>query len=70
MNINAITLALLSTFTASAFAQDDMVVTASGYEQKLTHAPASVSVINDKELQEKNYTDLGQALSGAVKIVY
>ncbi|WP_343215882.1 TonB-dependent receptor [Erwinia phyllosphaerae] len=64
MNINAITLALLSTFTASAFAQDDMVVTASGYEQKLTHAPASVSVINDKELQEKNYTDLGQALSG------
>ena len=41
-----------------------MVVTASGYEQKLTNAPASISVIAQKELQQKNYTDLGEALSG------
>ncbi|WP_380178534.1 TonB-dependent receptor [Kalamiella sp. sgz302252] len=64
MKINAITFALLSSLTATAFAQDEMVVTASGYEQKLTHAPASVSLIGEKELQQKNYTDLGQALSG------
>lgn len=41
-----------------------MVVTASGYEQKITNAPASISVIAQKELQQKNYTDLGEALSG------
>ncbi|HED1713913.1 TPA: TonB-dependent receptor [Klebsiella variicola] len=65
MKINSITLALLASFSASAISQDDtMVVTASGYEQKLTNAPASISVIAQKELQQKNYTDLGEALSG------
>ncbi|MEH3396798.1 TonB-dependent receptor [Klebsiella variicola] len=63
--MNSITLALLASFSASAISQDDtMVVTASGYEQKLTNAPASISVIAQKELQQKNYTDLGEALSG------
>ena len=40
------------------------MVTASGYEQKITNAPASISVIAQKELQQKNYTNLGEALSG------
>ena len=65
MKINGITLALFTAVSASAFAQDDtLVVTASGYEQKLTNAPASISVINQQTLQQKNYTDLGEALSG------
>ncbi len=41
-----------------------MVITASGYEQKLTNAPASISVIGQDELTQKNYSDLGEALSG------
>ncbi|EAO6702846.1 TonB-dependent receptor [Salmonella enterica subsp. enterica] len=45
-------------------AEDSMVVTASGYEQKITDAAASVSVISRQELERKNYTDLGQALNG------
>lgn len=65
MKNNSIALALLASFSASALSQDDtMVVTASGYEQKITNAPASISVIAQKELQQKNYTDLGEALSG------
>jgi outer membrane receptor for ferrienterochelin and colicins len=65
LKINTITLALLATFAASSHAKDEtLVVTASGYEQKLTNAPASISVIDQKELQQKNYTDLGEALSG------
>ncbi|QUG75828.1 TonB-dependent receptor [Erwinia sp. E602] len=45
-------------------ADDTLVVTASGYEQKLTDAPASVSVVSQQKLQETNYQDLGEALSG------
>lgn len=39
-----------------------MVVTASGYEKKITNAAASVSVISQQELQTNKYNDLGEAL--------
>lgn len=42
---------------------DVMVVTASGYEQKLRQAAASISVISQSELNQKSYTDLADALS-------
>ncbi|MCH1918709.1 TonB-dependent receptor [Shewanella sp. A3A] len=41
-----------------------IVVTASGMEQKLIDAPASVSVISNEELAQRNYHDLAEALSG------
>lgn len=41
----------------------NVVVTASGYEQEEKNAPASVSVITAKDLAQKGYTDLRQALS-------
>ena len=41
---------------------DDLVVTASGFEQKITEAPASVSVISNKKLTEMRYSNLAQAL--------
>ncbi len=50
--------------TENADREESMVVTASGYEQKITDAAASVSVISRQELERKNYTDLGQALRG------
>lgn len=43
--------------------QDDVVITASGFEQKIENAPASVSVIPRSELQEKRYGSLAEALS-------
>ncbi|MCW2480815.1 TonB-dependent receptor [Candidatus Symbiopectobacterium sp. NZEC135] len=47
----------------SAENNDVMVVTASGYEQKLRQAAASISVISQRELSQKSYTDLADALS-------
>lgn len=41
----------------------EMVVSASGFEQKLTDAPASITVVNREELQKKHYTNLAEALA-------
>jgi len=65
MKKNNLSVAILMAIALPAFAQDDtMVITASGYEQKLTNAPASISVIDGQALAGKNYSDLGEALSG------
>lgn len=64
---NAVALALAATATNVAIAagsDDVLVVTASGYEKKLTNAPASISVVSEEELSQKSYHDLGEALSG------
>lgn len=41
---------------------NDTVVSASGFEQKITEAPASISVISREDLQQKRYSNLAQAL--------
>lgn len=41
---------------------DGIVVSASGFEQKITEAPASISVITREELQEKPFANLAEAL--------
>lgn len=38
------------------------VVSAAGYEQKITEAPASISVITQEDLQRKPYTNLLDAV--------
>ena len=38
------------------------VVSASGFEQKITDAPASISVVSHADLQKKRYSNLAQAL--------
>lgn len=40
----------------------EMVVSAAGFEQKITEAPASISVISREELQQKSYSNLAEAL--------
>ena len=40
----------------------DTVVSASGFEQKITEAPASISVISREELQEKRFSSVAEAL--------
>jgi len=42
---------------------DDTVVSASGFEQKITEAPASISVISQADLQQQRYNNLAQALA-------
>ena len=46
-------------------ALQDVVVSAAGFEQKVTNAPASISVISQQDLQQKRYSNLAQALDTA-----
>lgn len=58
-------IALAASFGAQAnepIALGDVVVSASGFEQKITEAPASISVISREDLQQKRYNNLAQAL--------
>lgn len=64
---SAVTLASALMASAAAHANDtitlqDVVVSASGFEQKITDAPASISVISREDLQQKRYNNLAQAL--------
>ncbi|WP_230976253.1 TonB-dependent receptor domain-containing protein [Pseudothauera nasutitermitis] len=59
--------ALLVAFSASSLAQEsrqlgEVVVSASGFEQEIRQAPASISVITRDELQTKQFRDLAEAL--------
>lgn len=63
----ALATALLSA-GVTAVAQDalilgDTVVSAAGYEQKITEASASVSVVSGEELQKKRVSNLAEALA-------
>ncbi|WP_312706319.1 TonB-dependent receptor [Stenotrophomonas sp.] len=67
-----LTSAVLAAFAAPAFANgaaagapqtlDTVVVTASGFEQKITDAPASISVITQEELTTRPYMTLLDAV--------
>ncbi|MGM0524688.1 MAG: TonB-dependent receptor domain-containing protein [Pseudomonadota bacterium] len=68
---NTIALAVLSSFTHSAMADpvakdlqdmERIVVTASGFEQKITEAPASISVITSEEIRLRSFTSLLDAV--------
>ena len=39
-----------------------VVTSASGYEQKITDAPASISVISQEDLKQKKYSNLAEAI--------
>ena len=41
---------------------EEVVVTASGFEQELKEAPASMSVVTRQDLETRNYRDLAEAL--------
>ena len=63
-----IPLVLLSLATAPALAEDlatlaPVVVTAAGFEQKLTEAPASISVVSREELSRRPYLSLIDAVA-------
>lgn len=58
---------LLAGWSAQALAQEaslnTVVVTASGFEQQIKEAPASITVITREELEKKAFRDLTDALS-------
>lgn len=62
-------LAMAAAACTASFAQDtatlsEVVVSASGFEQELKQAPASISVVTREELEQKNFRDLAEALQG------
>ena len=63
-------LALAAAACVSAIAQEstqtlsEVVVTASGFEQELKQAPASISVVTREELERKSFRDVAEALHG------
>lgn len=72
-NIHPLQIALLSILSSTAFAEieepkkvhqlETIVVTASGYEQKITDAPASVTVISEEDFKTKRITSIADALA-------
>ncbi len=65
----ALWLAIALSAPTAAMAQDagdaldnEIVVTASGYEQLISEAPASISILTRKELEDRPYTSLEDAL--------
>ncbi|MDR9466871.1 TonB-dependent receptor domain-containing protein [Marinospirillum sp.] len=63
----AVGVALLAAASTAVVAEDSnnldtLVVTAAGFEQKLTDAPASISVITREELSKRPYTSLLDAV--------
>jgi len=64
----AVTIGLLTPFSVSAQDQSEkstetMVVTASGFEQSMKEAPASISVISREDLEKGSYTSIVDAVS-------
>lgn len=54
----------LDVIAADPVTLSDTVVSASGFEQKITEAPANISVISQEDLQQNRYSNLAQAIDG------
>src|SRR5690554_657451 len=51
-----------STWASEHLELDEIVVSASGFEQKITEAPASISVLTREDLQQKQFANIAEAL--------
>ena len=49
--------------------QDTLVVSATGFEQKIQNAPASISVISKQQIEDKAYRDVTDALKDVPGVV-
>lgn len=58
----AITLATNSYANDDSYYLDSLVVSASGFEQDIKEAPASISIITQEDIQEKPIRDIGDAI--------
>lgn len=60
---------LFSPLALSDDNQDTLVVTATGFEQKIQNAPASISVITKQQIEDKAYRDVTDALKDVPGVV-
>ena len=61
--------ASLSVQAQQDLALDNIVVTAAGYEQTQTEAPASISVVTRESLEKRAYRDITDALQDVPGVV-
>ncbi|WP_347254749.1 TonB-dependent receptor domain-containing protein [Leminorella grimontii] len=64
-SLNRLTLAIIGSFALPVFAADGdetMVVTASGFQQSIRNAPASISVVTREDLEKKPFHNLADAV--------
>lgn len=54
---------------ADAADKETLVVTATGFEQKIQDAPASISVISKQQIEDKAYRDITDALKDVPGVV-
>ncbi|CUB05300.1 TonB-dependent receptor domain-containing protein [Marinomonas fungiae] len=62
-SVIAASIALAHTAHADTVNLNELVVSASGYEQSTQNAAASITVLNSEEIQKKSYRDVTDALS-------
>lgn len=78
-NLRPVSIALLGITTSTVYANNNaevnsaqqlatIVVSAAGYEQKLKDAPASITVITEKDLKDKRINSIADALVVALKL--
>ncbi|ANF81320.1 hypothetical protein A3K93_03325 [Acinetobacter sp. NCu2D-2] len=78
---STLSFAVLAAMTATVHAQESVkndsnttkletiVITAAGYEQDVAQAPASITVIDRKELDKRNYNDINDVLRNTPGVV-
>lgn len=54
---------------ADATDKETLVVTATGFEQKIQNAPASISVVTREQIEDKAYRDITDALKDVPGVV-
>ncbi|TWO20482.1 hypothetical protein YZ82_03880 [Campylobacter hyointestinalis] len=63
----SLSLVLLSSYlfanSDDSYTLDKSVVSASGFEQSMTDAPASISVVTKEELENKPFKDIGEMIA-------
>ncbi len=67
--IAALVCATTAPSLALADTQDTLVVTATGFEQKIQNAPASISVITKQQIEDKAWRDVTDALKDVPGVV-
>ena len=64
----AMTSLAFSASAEEALGLEKMVISASGFEQNIKDAPASITVISQEDLQKKSYTDITDALKNVAGV--
>ena len=67
--LTALILASLASGSALAQTEDTMVVTASGFQQRIQDSPATISVIPRQQLETRAYRDVTDALKDVPGVV-